>query len=204
MNRIILCLNGHCQCLLRHEFYGHKLPGTANLEPLLFLAPHRTSSPLRLRLSCLPALRLLASIFSLFLFSAFGFFIHLFEQETNTAVAKPVYSEARAKTTTSTCPPTKKPRLSCLLFSNPRFYDTDIRALRDKSSAFPRLSTMAPSAATSTATKTAKGSKASAKGPSTSEKESKGANKQDFFWTYTEEPHRTRRQAIIKKHPEVH
>ncbi|KAI9671831.1 MAG: hypothetical protein M1831_003359 [Alyxoria varia] len=26
---------------------------------------------------------------------------------------------------------------------------------------------------------------------------------EDFFWTYTEEPHRTRRQAIIKAHPEV-
>jgi len=26
----------------------------------------------------------------------------------------------------------------------------------------------------------------------------------DFFWTYTEEPHRTRRMAIIKAHPEVH
>lgn len=25
----------------------------------------------------------------------------------------------------------------------------------------------------------------------------------DFFWTYTEEPHRSRRQAIIKAHPEV-
>ncbi|KAF2840663.1 sphingolipid delta4-desaturase [Patellaria atrata CBS 101060] len=25
----------------------------------------------------------------------------------------------------------------------------------------------------------------------------------NFFWTYTEEPHRTRRQAIIKAHPEV-
>ncbi|KAL9108196.1 MAG: hypothetical protein Q9187_008326, partial [Circinaria calcarea] len=23
-----------------------------------------------------------------------------------------------------------------------------------------------------------------------------------FFWSYTEEPHRTRRQAIIKAHPE--
>ena len=28
-------------------------------------------------------------------------------------------------------------------------------------------------------------------------------NKHDFFWTYTEEPHRTRRMAIIKAHPEV-
>lgn len=25
----------------------------------------------------------------------------------------------------------------------------------------------------------------------------------EFFWTYTEEPHRTRRLAIIKAHPEV-
>ena len=25
----------------------------------------------------------------------------------------------------------------------------------------------------------------------------------DFFWTYTEEPHRSRRLAIIKAHPEV-
>jgi hypothetical protein len=29
-------------------------------------------------------------------------------------------------------------------------------------------------------------------------------NSDDFFWTYTEEPHATRRQAIIKAHPEVH
>ena len=28
--------------------------------------------------------------------------------------------------------------------------------------------------------------------------------KEDFFWTYTEEPHKTRRQAIIKAHPDVH
>lgn len=28
-------------------------------------------------------------------------------------------------------------------------------------------------------------------------------NGEDFFWTYTEEPHRTRRMAIIKAHPEV-
>ncbi len=32
---------------------------------------------------------------------------------------------------------------------------------------------------------------------------SKGSKLNDFFWTYTEEPHRTRRQAIIKAHPEV-
>jgi hypothetical protein len=32
----------------------------------------------------------------------------------------------------------------------------------------------------------------------------KDGNEHDiFFWTYTEEPHRTRRQAIIKAHPEV-
>ncbi|KAK1778891.1 fatty acid desaturase-domain-containing protein [Copromyces sp. CBS 386.78] len=29
------------------------------------------------------------------------------------------------------------------------------------------------------------------------------ALEKDFFWTYTEEPHRTRRMAIIKAHPEV-
>lgn len=29
------------------------------------------------------------------------------------------------------------------------------------------------------------------------------SNGDDFFWSYTEEPHRTRRQAIIKAHPEV-
>ena len=26
---------------------------------------------------------------------------------------------------------------------------------------------------------------------------------EDFFWTYTEEPHQTRRLEIIKAHPEV-
>jgi hypothetical protein len=36
----------------------------------------------------------------------------------------------------------------------------------------------------------------------TTEAEGKNSQK-DFFWTYTEEPHRTRRQAIIKAHPEV-
>ncbi len=30
-----------------------------------------------------------------------------------------------------------------------------------------------------------------------------GEEYEHFFWTYTEEPHRTRRQAIIKAHPEV-
>ncbi|KAG5949466.1 hypothetical protein E4U53_005857 [Claviceps sorghi] len=30
-----------------------------------------------------------------------------------------------------------------------------------------------------------------------------GNPKHDFFWTYTEEPHRTRRLAIIKAHPEI-
>ena len=30
-----------------------------------------------------------------------------------------------------------------------------------------------------------------------------GNNDDIFFWTYTEEPHRTRRQAIIKAHPDV-
>lgn len=32
---------------------------------------------------------------------------------------------------------------------------------------------------------------------------SSSAQHDHFFWTYTEEPHRTRRQAIIKAHPEV-
>jgi len=35
--------------------------------------------------------------------------------------------------------------------------------------------------------------------PSTPHKDAE----RDFFWTYTEEPHRSRRQAIIKAHPEV-
>ncbi len=33
--------------------------------------------------------------------------------------------------------------------------------------------------------------------------EKEGDPSDRFFWTYTEEPHRTRRQAIIKAHPEV-
>lgn len=35
------------------------------------------------------------------------------------------------------------------------------------------------------------------------EKEPLEVKEHDFFWTYTEEPHRTRRLAIIKAHPEV-
>jgi sphingolipid delta-4 desaturase len=36
------------------------------------------------------------------------------------------------------------------------------------------------------------------------QQEPEAANEHDdFFWTYTEEPHRTRRMAIIKAHPEV-
>lgn len=31
----------------------------------------------------------------------------------------------------------------------------------------------------------------------------RNSQSRDFFWTYTEEPHQTRRQQIIKAHPEV-
>lgn len=34
-------------------------------------------------------------------------------------------------------------------------------------------------------------------------KQDQSSNDDEFLWTYTEEPHRTRRQAIIKAHPEV-
>jgi sphingolipid delta-4 desaturase len=58
---------------------------------------------------------------------------------------------------------------------------------------------------TITATVRRKESKLSRKGSSmsTEEKEAIEAKHRDFFWTYTEEPHRTRRLAIIKAHPEV-
>ncbi|RKU46585.1 hypothetical protein DL546_005470 [Coniochaeta pulveracea] len=58
---------------------------------------------------------------------------------------------------------------------------------------------------TTTATSRRKESKLSCKGASmsTEEKEAIEAKHRDFFWTYTEEPHRTRRLAIIKAHPEV-
>ena len=54
-----------------------------------------------------------------------------------------------------------------------------------------------PSSAATTVTKTPK-DKAPASGDGDD-----GGDKHDFFWTYTEEPHRTRRLAIIKAHPEV-
>jgi sphingolipid delta-4 desaturase len=38
---------------------------------------------------------------------------------------------------------------------------------------------------------------------SSAEQEAIETKYRDFFWTYTEEPHRTRRLAIIKAHPEV-
>lgn len=37
----------------------------------------------------------------------------------------------------------------------------------------------------------------------TSERDAIEAKYRDFFWTYTEEPHRTRRLEIIKAHPDV-
>ena len=43
----------------------------------------------------------------------------------------------------------------------------------------------------------------SANGAATPEAKLDDEKDRDFFWTYTEEPHRTRRLAIIKAHPEV-
>lgn len=67
-----------------------------------------------------------------------------------------------------------------------------------------------PSTASATVTKAPKLRK-SASSSSTSKKSkpadattsSGGGDANDFFWTYTEEPHRTRRIAIIKSHPEI-
>lgn len=56
-----------------------------------------------------------------------------------------------------------------------------------------------PATNSSTVTSRAKGDS-----PSPAPAAAEGADKShDFFWTYTEEPHRTRRLAIIKAHPEV-
>ncbi|TQS31369.1 hypothetical protein Golomagni_08350, partial [Golovinomyces magnicellulatus] len=55
----------------------------------------------------------------------------------------------------------------------------------------------------STTSPTAAGvTKRSSSGTSTPDSES-SSKTADFFWTYTEEPHRTRRMAIIKQHPEL-
>jgi sphingolipid delta-4 desaturase len=53
-----------------------------------------------------------------------------------------------------------------------------------------------PSNGSATVTKTPKNTKSPVEKQDTNPKH-------DFFWTYTEEPHRTRRMAIIKAHPEV-
>ena len=50
---------------------------------------------------------------------------------------------------------------------------------------------------------TAAGAKAAA-APLQQTQEQGNKKHDEFFWTYTEEPHATRRQAIIKAHPEVH
>ena len=63
---------------------------------------------------------------------------------------------------------------------------------------------MSSSVSTATISQTAAGAKAPAV-PQQQQGASKRDDKHDdFFWTYTEEPHATRRQAIIKAHPEVH
>ena len=67
---------------------------------------------------------------------------------------------------------------------------------------------MASSVSTATLSlpqQTAAGAKAAVPQQKAQEQQASKGNKQDeFFWTYTEEPHATRRQAIIKAHPEVH
>ena len=62
-----------------------------------------------------------------------------------------------------------------------------------------------PSSTSATVTKTPKQRKSAATKNSGKEsaKDAAPADANDFFWTYTEEPHRTRRIAIIKSHPEV-
>ena len=63
------------------------------------------------------------------------------------------------------------------------------------------MSSSVSTATVSLPQQTAAGTKAA---PQSKEQASSGDKHDDFFWTYTEEPHATRRQAIIKAHPEVH
>lgn len=60
-----------------------------------------------------------------------------------------------------------------------------------------------PSSASATVTKMPKQRKGAASKGSGKDDAAAAADANDFFWTYTEEPHRTRRIAIIKAHPEV-
>ncbi|KAI7001897.1 dihydroceramide delta(4)-desaturase [Hortaea werneckii] len=62
---------------------------------------------------------------------------------------------------------------------------------------------MSSSAASSTASLTQRGSTAKSAQPETPMARQETDEYDRFFWTYTEEPHKTRRQAIIKAHPEV-
>ena len=72
----------------------------------------------------------------------------------------------------------------------------------------PTLATMSSSVSTATVSlpqRTVAGAKAAVPQQKAQEPQQASKGKQDeFFWTYTEEPHATRRQAIIKAHPEVH
>ncbi|KAK0387286.1 hypothetical protein NLU13_5599 [Sarocladium strictum] len=61
------------------------------------------------------------------------------------------------------------------------------------------------SSSAETVVKAAKNRGAKAKSPASAAapKQATDDSQHDFFWTYTEEPHRTRRLAIIKAHPEI-
>jgi sphingolipid 4-desaturase/C4-monooxygenase len=69
----------------------------------------------------------------------------------------------------------------------------------------PTTTTMGHSTSTETVTRAraakAKGGKETQRNPEQDVSIQKATD--DFFWTYTEEPHKTRRQQIIKAHPEV-